>query len=91
LLGDRSYELLSRADIGGSTWQPVSAGSIIPTPDGHGVFILSATNAPQNFYRLKIQMMTNSSFSGSLAIPAGRSFSPFASEAFCGPNRAYIR
>jgi hypothetical protein len=91
LLGDRNYQLLSRADIGGATWQPVPAGSITPTPDGHGVLILSVTNAPQNFYRLKVQMTTNSSFSGGLAVPAGRSFSPFASEAFCGPNRAYVR
>ena len=56
-----------------------------------GIFTLSTTNELQNYFRLKVQMSTHGDFSGWLAVPAGKSFSPFASEAFCGPNRAYIK
>jgi hypothetical protein len=91
LFGNRAYDLLYRTDIGVPSWQKASTGPLAPVPDGHGVFTLSTTNDPQIFFRLKVQMSTNSSFSGTFAVPAGNSFSPFATEAFCGPNRAYIR
>ena len=90
LLGNRAYDLLFRTDIGAPSWQKAPAGPITPLSDGHGAFTLSTTNDPQSFFRLKIQMSTNNSFSGSFAAPAGNSFAPFATEAFCGPNRAYI-
>jgi len=71
-------------------WQIASA-PLVPTSDGRGTFSISATNPPQTFYRLKIQTSTNGSFAISSALPAMQSYSPFATEAICGPNRAYIR
>ena len=91
LLGNRTYQLLYRSQLGLPSWQTVPAGSIMPTPDGEGIFAFYATNAPQNFYRLKVELSTNPVFGGSLAVPPGKSYSPFASEPMCGPNRAYIR
>jgi len=91
LLGNRAYQLLSRPQIGQNPWLQATNAPLAVTPDGHGVFTLALSNAPQNFYRLKVQMSTNTSFSGSLAVPAGKSYSPFASDPLCGPNRAYVR
>jgi hypothetical protein len=91
VLGNRAYQLLSRPQIGQNPWLEVTNAPLTATPDGRGVFTLPLSNAPQNFYRLKVQMSTNNSFSGSFAVPAGKSYSPFASDPLCGPNRAYIR
>lgn len=91
LLGDRGYQLLTRADAGASAWQTLSLPAPVPLPDGSGQFTLSTTNAPQSFYRLKIMTGTNAAFSGSLVIPAGKSISSFASDPICGPNRAYVK
>jgi len=89
LLGNRTYSLLFRPDIGLPTWQTAPPGSINPGPNGEGTFSLTITNAPKNFYRLQVRMSTNSSFSAT--IPVLKSFSPFASDPICGPNRAYVR
>jgi hypothetical protein len=89
LLGNRTYSLLFRPDIGLPTWQTAPPGSINPGPNGEGTFSLTITNAPRNFYRLQVRMSTNSSFSAT--IPVLKSFSPFASDPICGPNRAYVR
>jgi hypothetical protein len=91
LLGDRTYQLLYRPQIGTPNWQVISPASLSSTADGSGVFVLSLTNAPQNYYRLKVLMSTNAAFSGSFAIPAGKSYSAYASDPVCGPNRAYVR
>jgi hypothetical protein len=90
LLGNRSYQVLYRSSLGDPTWQSASS-SLTSTPDGQGVFSLPTLAAPQDFYRLKVQMTTNNSGAGSFAVPVGQSYSPFASEPICGPNRAYIR
>jgi len=90
-LANRAYQLLYRPEIGAPTWQTTTLSNITLLPDGHGFFALDITNAPQNYYRLKVQLITNGTFSGSLPVPEGKSYSPFASEPLCGPNRAYIR
>jgi hypothetical protein len=89
LLGDRSYQLLYRSDIGIPIWQ-TSTVPVTASADGHGVFSIFTTNGARNFYRLKTQMTTNGSVSGSVAVQAEKAYSPFATEAICGPNRAYI-
>jgi hypothetical protein len=91
LLGNRGYQLLYRPEIGQPDWRVTLPGLITATPDGHGIFAITTSNAARNFYRLKVQMTTNSSFSGGLPVPPGRTYSPFASDPLCGPNRAYIR
>lgn len=89
-LGNRSYQLLSRADIAAAGWQALTPASIISTPEGTGIFSLSLSNVVQSFFRLRVEMSANATFSGSIAVPAGRSFSSFASDPICGPNRAYL-
>jgi hypothetical protein len=91
LLGDRSYQLLSRPDIGPSGWQTLPLLLPTPTAEGGGLYTLRFTNNPQSFYRLKIAMSTNAAFSGSLTIPQGKSLSSYASDPICGPNRAYVK
>jgi hypothetical protein len=91
LLTDRTYQLLYRAELGDSGWQAASPGPITATPDGRGIFTIALDNAPHNFYRLKVQMNTNSSLAGAVSIPAGKGYAPFATEPKCGPNRAYVR
>ena len=90
-LGNRNYQMLYGDSIDALNWQLISPGSISATPDGHGIFTLSTTTAPQGFYKLAVQITTNGNFPGSFSVPKSKSFSPFASEAICGPNRAYIR
>jgi hypothetical protein len=89
LLGNRNYSLLFRPDVGVPPWQTASPGSISPGPNGEGTFSLGIMNAPRNFYRLQVRMTTSNSFGA--AIPVLKSFSPFASDPICGPNRAYVR
>jgi hypothetical protein len=90
-LGDRAYQLLYRPDIGAPTWQMSVVTNATSVADGHGFFTLGITNAPQNYYRLKVQLTTNGTFSGNLPAATGKSYSPYASEPLCGPNRAYIQ
>lgn len=90
LLGNRSYQLFYRPEVGASNWEPAEATPISPMEDGSGVFTITVVNAPQNFYRLRVQMTIESAFAGSLAVEPARVYSSFATEAFCGPNRAYI-
>lgn len=88
--GNRSYHLLSRPEIGMPVWEPVSAG-MTPAPDGSGVFNLSSTNAPQNFYRLKVQMSASNSVNSSFSLPANFLTAPLVIEEYCGPFRIYVR
>ncbi len=90
LLGNRSYQLLFRPDVGLPPWQ--TAGTQPNTGvDGHGTFLISLTNAPRNFYRLQVEMTAGSTMSAKLAAPSTKSYSPYASDPICGPNRAYVR
>lgn len=90
LHANRTYQLLSRPELGSPVWQNASTNPT-PTPDGQGIFVLSTTNAAQNFYRLKALMNTNSEAGGSLAIPANRSVDKRIIEEFCGPFRLYVK
>ncbi len=89
-LGNRTYDLLSRLQLDAGSWQPVPSDSLVPTLSGEGRYTFSTTNAAQSFYRLKVQMTAEGVFSGSLAVPAEKAISAFATDAICGPNRAYI-
>jgi hypothetical protein len=89
LLSDRAYQLLYRPELGLPAWQSVPLTNISAQPDGQGVVSLNISNAPQNFYRLKVQLTTHAAFSG--ALPAIKTFSPYASDPLCSPNRAYIQ
>lgn len=90
LHANRTYQLLSRPELGLPAWQNVSTNPT-PTPDGQGIFELSTTNAAQNFYRLKVLMNTNSEVSGFLAIPARPATADRILEEFCGPFRLYVK
>ena len=90
-LGNRNYQLLYGDSVNAASWQLISPGTITGTPDGHGYFTLDVSGLPQGFYKLAVQMATNGNFSGSFAVPQGKTFSPYAAEAICGPNRAYVR
>ncbi len=87
---NRTYQLLSRAELGLPVWQNAST-NLTPTPDGRGVFTLSTTNTPQNFYRLKVQMATNTAAAGSFSLPVRTMFQAQFVEEFCGPFRVYVR
>jgi hypothetical protein len=89
MLGNRSYRLLWRLDIGDPNWQNVNTAPV-PAADGHGLFNLSISNSPRGFYRLKV-LLTNDSSTASFVLPSVKSYSPFASDPICGPNRAYIK
>lgn len=89
LLGNRSYDLIYRTNLSVPVWQKASASAPGATADGHGVFSLGTTNGAQNYFRLKVQMTTNSSGSSLLSLPNG--FSSFTSEAACGPFRVYVK
>lgn len=89
-LGNRSYDLLMRPQLNVGSWQSVPSESLVPTLSGEGRYTFGTTNSAQSFYRLKVQMTGEGAFSGSLAVPADKAISAFATEAMCGPNRAYI-
>ncbi|MGI8966485.1 MAG: immunoglobulin domain-containing protein, partial [Limisphaerales bacterium] len=90
-LSNRNYQLLYRTNLTDSSWQMVSAGNIIPTSDGHGIFSISSFNTPQGFYRLAVQWTTNTPFAGRFALAKG-SATPDVADAVCGvPNRIYIK
>jgi len=87
---NRTYQLLSRPELGLPIWQNVSPNPTL-TLDGQGIFVLSTTNEPQNFYRLKVLMNTNSEAGGFLSIPINPSFGGRIIEEFCGPFRLYVK
>lgn len=87
---NRSYQLFSRPEIGLPVWEPVTAG-MTPTPEGAGIFTLAATNSPQSFYRLKVQMSTNDNLAGSFALPVNFLSAPLTVEEYCGPFRIYVK
>ena len=87
---DRTYQLLSRPELGAPTWQNVSTNPI-STPEGRGGFALNTTNAPQSFYRLRVLMDTNSGSGSLFSRPARATLVPQFVEEFCGPFRIYVR
>jgi hypothetical protein len=89
-LGNRSYQLLFRPDVGLPPWQ-VADGQPAAGANGHGNFSVSITNAPRNFYRLQVELTSGSAIPAKLAAPSTKSLSPYASDPICGPNRAYVR
>ncbi|HEX5221628.1 MAG TPA: fibronectin type III domain-containing protein, partial [Verrucomicrobiae bacterium] len=90
LHGNRTYQLLSRSELGLPIWESVS-GTPTPTPQAQGVFVLNTTNAPQSFYRLRVLMDPNSGGAAVLSAPA-RALRPTQFiEEFCGPFRVYVR
>ena len=90
LQGDRSYQLLSRADLGPATWQ-TAATNVTASADGQGYFEFPTANPPQNFYRLKVLMNTNSTGGSGFAAPMKSLLALPEVEAFCGPYRVYLR
>jgi hypothetical protein len=88
-LGDRDYQLVRRSALSDPGWQSVNA---VPSalPDGHGVFSVPMTNSVRSWYRLNVQLFEGAGLTG-LAIPVTKSYSPYASDPICGPNRAYVR
>jgi hypothetical protein len=90
LHGNRSYQLLSRPELGAPIWSDVSTNPT-STPEGQGVFVLNTISAPQSFYRLKVAMATNSQAVGLISLPGVPRSSPDLIEEFCGPFRIYRR
>ena len=90
LHGNRTYQLLSRSELGLPIWESVS-GTPTPTPQAQGVFVLNTTNAPQSFYRLRVLMDPNSGGAALLSAPARAVRPPQFIEEFCGPFRVYVR
>ncbi len=89
ILGNRNYQLLGRLDVGTPPWQDPGA-SLVASADGHGIFNLSTTNSSRSVYRLDVQLAGDAAKS-SFLIPATKSYSPYASDPVCGPNRAYVK
>jgi hypothetical protein len=89
LLAHRSYDLISRTNLSVPVWQKASLNPPTATTGGSGVFALGTTNDAQNFFRLKIQLTTNTASAGRFALPGG--FSSFTTEAACGPFRIYVK
>ena len=59
--------------------------------DKDAIFSVADTLTAEDFYKLSVQLSTNSSFSGALATPADKAFSSYATDPICGPNRAYVK
>jgi hypothetical protein len=89
LLANRSYELIYRTNLTAPVWQKAASGAPAGTPDGHGYFSLGTTNNLQSYFRLKVQLTTNSDGSTFFAIPAA--LPALSTEAACGPYRIYVR
>ncbi len=89
VLADRSYDLLRRSGLNDPAWQ-ISGDVPNPTADGQGIYGLTMTNVGGALYRLKVQMGSVNAMK-SLAIPATKSISSYASDPICGPNRAYVK
>jgi hypothetical protein len=87
---NRSYQLRARADLGMPGWE-TTAAPVTFLPEGRGQFNLNSTNAPQHFFRLKVQLTTNENSAGFLSVPAPLLVAPNFAEAFCGPFRLYVR
>lgn len=91
LLGNRAYTLLRRSSLTSGNWESASAGPIYPSANGDGTFSITA-GAEADYYKLSVQLTAGGgAFSGALATPADKAFSPFATDPVCGPNRAYVK
>ncbi|MDB6122096.1 MAG: hypothetical protein JWQ71_1089 [Pedosphaera sp.] len=90
---DRSYELLYRPDVAGSTWQSLPTGSLNPNEFGEVTLTTTSTNSNQGFYRVRVQMNTSGITGTRQLTPAkSRSFSAETPEVVCGtPNRPYVK
>ncbi|NOS72014.1 MAG: hypothetical protein HOP33_19060 [Verrucomicrobia bacterium] len=91
LHADRSYQLQSRSDLAGGVWQTLADSATPTVPDGRGRFDVAISNAPQSYFRLKAQMMTNGAAPGLMFLPGKFLAVPFAVEEACGPVRVYVR
>jgi len=94
LLGNRNYTLVYRPTIGIPIWQNANTGPITATPDGHGIVSVATTNAPQSYFRLKVQMSAEAKSLNGQVPPTQNpalSTSDFVDEATCGPYRIYVR
>jgi hypothetical protein len=89
VLGGRNYTLLRRADLNSPGWQDSGAAPAV-SGEGYGIYTLSLTNTGGSLYRLNIQAI-NGAAKSALVIPVTKSFSPYASDPICGPNRAYVK
>jgi hypothetical protein len=85
----RSYQLLTRPELGIAPWDEISANPTT-TPAGLGVFTLGATNAPQNFYRLRVNLDASAGPS-LLALPLKSLLVAPYEDQFCGPFRVFVR
>lgn len=86
---DRSYQLLARPEIGSPGWTDVSS-PVLPVAEGSGIIQTTMTNAPQNFYRLRVRM-NQSGGASLLSLPVSSLMTPLILEENCGPYRVYVR
>jgi hypothetical protein len=89
LLGNRDYQLLRSSDLGTTGWQSANLG-VGALSDGSGLFNVPRTNSSRSFYRLSVTI-TNTGAAASFALRPTKTYSPYASDPICGPNRAYVR
>ncbi len=85
----RTYQLLARPELGIAPWEQVST-SPNATPEGFGVFTLATTNAPQNFYRLRVNLNPEAGVGLSAISLKSLRVTPFEDQ-FCGPYRVFVR
>lgn len=88
-LEERAYQLLTRPELGIAPWDEIS-GSPSITPEGAGIFALSPTNAPQNYYRLRVELNPTSG-AALLALPLKSLVTTPFEDQFCGPFRVFVR
>jgi hypothetical protein len=85
----RSYQLLSRPELGIAPWNEVLA-SPDSTSGGVGFFAFSTTNAPQNFYRLRVNLLPAGELVF-LSTPMRSAVAVPFEDQFCGPFRVFVR
>jgi hypothetical protein len=85
----RLYQLLARPELGIAPWNEISA-SPVSAPDGVGFFAFSTTNAPQNFYRLRVNLLPAGELN-LLAVPRSSLVTVPFEDQFCGPFRVFVR
>jgi hypothetical protein len=92
LLSDRTYELLYRPDVAASSWQSLFSGTPSATAYGDGTLSLPTTNSSQGFYRLRVQLNTNSALVARQTLKLSTSFSSFTNDVVCGvANRPFVK
>jgi hypothetical protein len=86
---DRAYQLLARPELGIAPWNEIS-DQPATTPNGVGLFTFSTTNAPQNFYRLRVNLFPAGELN-LLAAPMSSLVTVPFEDQFCGPFRVFVR